>query len=424
MRTCSVMSAVLLSLLAVPMLVGSIILNGFTTIVLTDTTFVGNLSPQRLQTYVIEALPALLNSAVANPSDSESDDVYNALFSDPTLRNIAREQMPAIIAHMNGDLSTAGLSSAIDSEVPALMQQVVAAAPPCTDAQARELDAIMRTARDLGDGLCLPQDAEQEQRVVEYLSTQMRSALTGDALTNNPENPLTSMQMRDVNDAIATITQSARQGIVWPAVLVVIIMALAVRTLRGFFGWLGGLSLATGSVGMAVALLSKSLLSIDLAATLKQNMADQYQIIAPFLTIFDVPVFATYVAWQSTIFGACMIAGGIGVMIAIVLGVRRQHDNRVLAPLPGTPQAHTPGNDGTTAPVAVELDTNPIPIGKVTGPLTSSGTAATTDAHQFAADTQRNTTSELNTSELNTSEIATDDPPPPPTSVGGDRQGG
>jgi hypothetical protein len=79
--------------------------------------------------------------------------------------------------------------------------------------------------------------------------------------------------------------------------------------------------------------------------------------------------------------------------------------------------------------VAVELDTNPIPIGKVTGPLTSSGTAATTDAHQFAADTQRNTTSELNTSELNTSElntseIATDDPPPPPTSVGGDRQGG
>ena len=76
MRTCSLLIAVILSMLAIPLIIGSILINGFTHIVLTDATFVANLSPARIQAQVIAAIPALLNSTVTNPNDSETADIY------------------------------------------------------------------------------------------------------------------------------------------------------------------------------------------------------------------------------------------------------------------------------------------------------------------------------------------------------------
>lgn len=417
MRTCSILTAVILSMLAIPMIIGSILINGFAYTVLTNATFVANLSPARIQAQVIAAIPALLNTTVMNPDDSETTDIYNTLFPDPTVRNIAREQMPALMASMDGDFSPAQLTQTLATTVPELMTQVVASAPPCTASQERDLMAIIKASRDLGDSLCAPQDPATRQQLVDYLSQQMTAALRGDTLTQDTTNPLTAMQTQDMTNAITNITLTARQGIIWPVTLVIIILALAVRSIRGFCGWLGGLSLISGAGGMGIAALSQSLLTIDLARELTQRMPEQSQIITPFLSLIDGAVFPPYVSWLMTAYSVCTGVGAVLVVVALFLTPRRPNTPVVLTPLPGTPPAHSSGNDGSTAPVAVELDTNAIPIGKVTGPLAPEDASATTDAHQFVATTQSTT------NELDVTPSASNDPDTPPSSVGGDTQG-
>ncbi|MFM7677632.1 MAG: hypothetical protein ACKO83_02150 [Roseiflexaceae bacterium] len=417
MRTCSILTAVLLSMLAIPMIIGSILINGFTYVVLTDATFVANLSPARIQAQVITAIPALLNSTVMNPDDSETADIYNTLFPDPTVRNIAREQMPALMASMDGDFSPERLTQTLATTVPELMTQVVESAPPCTANQERDLIALINASRDLGDSLCAPQDPATQQQLVSYLNQQVTAALRGDTLTQDTTNPLTTMQTQDMTDTISNITLTARQGIIWPATLVIIILALAVRSIRGFCGWLGGLSLISGAGGMGIAALSQSLLTIDVASELAQRMPDQSQIITPFLSLIDGTMFPPYVSWLMTVYSACAVAGAGLVVVALILTPRRPSTPVVLAPLPGTPSAQSSGNDGITAPVAVELDTNAIPIGKVTGPLAPDEANAATDAHQFA------TNSQATTSELDVTQTTSNEPDTASPSVGGDAQG-
>lgn len=395
MRTCSVIGAVLLSMIAIPMIIGSIVLNGFTNVVLSNPAFVANLSPERMQARVIEALPAIMSAAVANPSDTDTNDIFNTLFPDPTVRNIAREQMPVIVEKMNGDYSVASLERVLNADMPQLMQQVVTAAPACTPAQESDLVALMHAERDLGDSVCQPQDSAVRQQLATYIEVRVRAALQGDTLTANADNPLTTMQMRDITTAIDGITQTARQGIIWPAMLVIIILALAVRTIRGLLGWVGGLAFVSGGIGMAGALAGRSLVNLDMAAALTRNFPEQSQIITPFLTIFDVPVFDAYAHWLIVVFGACIGVGGLLAIIAAVMRSPSTAAPAVLAPLPGTPHAQVTGNDGTTAPVAVEIDTDAIPIGKVTGPLVAEPASATTDAHQFSTPTHSAATSEL-----------------------------
>ena len=173
----------------------------------------------------------------------------------------------------------------------------------------------------------------------------------------------------------------------------------------------------SGAGGMGIAALSQSLLSIDVTRELAQHMPDQAQIIIPFVSLIDGDVFRTYVAWLMTVSTACAVVGVVLVIAALFLTPRRPSTPVVLAPLPGTPAAHSSGNDGTTAPVAVELDTNAIPIGKVTGPLAPDDTSAATDAHQFA------TTSQSTTSELDIPASASTDPDTTASSVSSDTQG-
>ena len=416
MRTCSILAAVFLSILAIPLIIGSMLINGFTQIVLTDDAFVANLSPARIQAQVVAAIPAILNNTITNPTDSESDDVYTTLFPDPTIRNIAREQMPAIMASMEGDFSADQLTKTLATTIPELMQQVVVAAPPCTTSQETDLMARVNAQRELADSLCAPQDPDNQELVVTYINRTMTAALTGDTLTQDPSNPLTSMQSQEITAAIANITQTARQGIIWPATLVIIILALAVRSLRGLCGWVGGLSALSGAGGMGLAAFSQSLLTIDVAAELTQRMPEQAQIVTPFLSLFDGAVFARYVAWLMTVSIGCTVVGVVLVGIALILTPRQPTTPVVLTPLPGTPSAQSSGNDGTTAPVAVELDTNAIPIGNVTGPLAPDDESAATDAHQFSASTQSSTseldTTQSTTSELDTTQSTTSESPP------------
>jgi len=412
MRTCSIITAVVLSIIAVPMIIGSILANSFTTIVLTDESFVAQLNPQRIQAQVVEALPAILNSVVANPDDADATDIYTGLFPDPTMRAIARDQMPALVAGMQGDFSVTSLTSTLDTMLPALMEQTVDAAPPCTADQESALVTIINTKRDLGDALCQPQSPATRQLVITYLQDNIRAALTGETLSQNPDNPLTTLQMRDVNNAVTSITQEAQQGIIWPVVLVVIIMALAVRSLRGFCGWMGSLTLISGGAGLAIAALGQSLLTMNVAAELAKGMPNEYQIIAPFLTIFDSAALDTYVQWLFVIFGGCAAAGGICIIMALVLAPNKREHSVGVTPMPGTPLAQTSGSDGITAPVPIATNTGAIRIGIVTGELppeqAPTATTATTDAHQFATTPKNATTSEL----------------APPSSVSGDDQRG
>jgi hypothetical protein len=189
--------------------------------------------------------------------------------------------------------------------------------------------------------------------------------------------------MADVTATITALKAAATQSIAWPAVLLVLIIALAVRSVRELFGWMGALLSVSGLLGLPIAFLNKSLITLDLHDLVMQNAPQQAGIILPFLTIFDDAVFADYVQWITQAYSIEIGLGVVLVIVALLLRQRQQPANSVLAPLPGTPYAQIAGNDGTTAPVAVDVDTGIIPVGHVTKPLSTEETSATTDAHKF-----------------------------------------
>jgi hypothetical protein len=383
MRTCGIFGAVVLAIIMVPLLVFTILFNGFAQTVLSSASFVAKLNPQTLQRQFNEALPYLIATALQNPDDTDSKQLLTSLFPDPTVQTLASTALPQLITAMNGDYSATGQQTVMDANLAPLLTTMITDAPDCTPSQESAIAIALKGERELGETLCNPQDPAVRSAMTDYFATQLRDALSGKTLVDNPDNPTTATSMADVTAAITALKAAATQSIAWPAVLLVLIIALAVRSLRELLGWLGALLSVSGLLGLPIAFLNKSLITLDLHDLVMQNAPEQAGIILPFLTIFDDAVFADYVQWITL---ACIIVLGIGIVLVIVALLLRQRQrpaNSVLAPLPGTPYAQIAGNDGTTAPVAVEVDTEVIPVGHVTKPLSTEEASATTDPHKF-----------------------------------------
>ncbi|NBU65317.1 MAG: hypothetical protein EBS29_12585 [Chloroflexia bacterium] len=383
MRTCGVLVAVVLAIIMVPLLVFTILFNGFAQTVLSSTSFVAKLNPKNLQSKFNEALPYLIATALQNPEESDSKQLFTSLFPDPTMQTIASTALPQLITAMNGDYSTTGQQSVIDTTLDPIITTVLSDAPACTQSQESAMAIALKGQRPLGETLCNPQDATVRKALTSYITTQLRDGLSGKTLLDNPDNPTTTATMADITTAIATLKASATQSVAWPAILLVLIIAFAVRSLRELFGWLGTLLVVSGLLGLPIAFLNKSLVTLNLHDVVMQNAPKQAGIFLPFLTIFDDAVFVDYVQWITHAYYIMVGVGVVLVIVALTLRQRNTSSNTVLAPLPGTPYAQVAGNDGTTAPVAVEVDTEVIPVGDVTKPLSTEETSSTTDSHKF-----------------------------------------
>jgi hypothetical protein len=383
MRTCGVFGAIVLAIIMVPLLVVTILFNGFGQTVLSSASFVAKLNPQNLQKQFNEALPYLIATALQNPDDTDSKRLLTTLFPDPTVQTTALTVLPQLITAMNGDYSAASQQSIMGKNLDQLIGDMVDAAPDCSASEESALVIALNGKRDLQENVCKPQDPKVRANLAHYFATQLSDGLSGKTLRDNPDNPTTTATMADVTTTITTLKAAATQSLAWPAILLVLIIALAVRSLRELFGWVGGLLSVSGLLGLPIAFLNKSLITLDLHALVLRDAPQQAGIILPFLTIFEDAVFGEYVHWITTAYSIIVGVGIICVIIALTLRQRTKPSNGVLAPLPGTPHAVIAGNDGTTAPVAVEIDTEVIPIGHVTKPFSTEESPATTDAHKF-----------------------------------------
>jgi hypothetical protein len=383
MRTCGVFGAVVLAIILVPLFVFTILFNGFSQTVLSSASFVAKLNPQNLQKQFNDALPYLMVTALENPDDANSKRLFTTLFPDPTVQTVASTVLPTLIAEMNGDYSTTGQQNVIDANLAPLLTTMIDTAPACSASQESTIAIALNGKRALGETLCNPQDPAVRSELTTYFTTQLRDALSGKTLQDNPENPTTTATLADVTATVTTLKIAATQSLAWPAIVLVLIIALAVRSLRELFGWLGALFSISGLLGLPIAFLNKSLITLDLRALVMRDAPQQAGIILPFLTIFEDEIFGEYVRWITTAYATVL---GVGIVLVIVaLMLRRQHKplNTALAPMPGTPNAVVAGNDGTTAQVAVEVATAEIPIGHVTKPLSTGEASATTDPHKF-----------------------------------------
>jgi hypothetical protein len=383
MRTCGVFGAVVLAIILVPLFVFAILFNGFSQTVLSSPKFIAKLNPESLQSKFNEALPYLMVTALENPTDTDSKRLFTTLFPDPTVQTLASTALPQLIAELNGDYSAAAQQKVMETKLEPLLTTMIDAAPACSASQEAAIAIALKGKRTLGETLCNPQDPAVHSELTTYFATQLRDALSGKTLLDNPQNPTTTATMADVTTTITTLKVAATQSLTVPAILLVLIIALAVRSLRELFGWLGTLFSISGLLGLPIAFLNKSLITLDLHALVMRDAPQQAGIILPFLTIFEDAIFGEYVRWITTAYATVL---GVGIILVIVaLMLRRQHKplNTALAPMPGTPNAVVAGNDGTTAQVAVEVDTAEIPIGHVTKPLSTEETSATTDAHKF-----------------------------------------
>lgn len=383
MRTCGVLGAVVLAIIMVPLLVFAILFNGFSQTVLSSARFVAKLNPANLQQQFNQALPYLIVTALENPDTPENKQLFTSLFPDPTVQAMASSILPTLIAQMNGDYSLATQQNVIDTRLAPLLATMFDAAPSCSASQESAIAIALKAKRALGETLCNPQDSALRSALAGYFTTQLSDALSGKTLQDNPDNSTTTATMADVSATIAMLKVAATQSLVWPAIVLVLIIALAVRSLRELFGWLGGVIGMSGLLGLPIAFLNKSLITLDLRALVIQEAPQQAGIILPFLTIFDDAVFDDFVQW---ITNAYSISVGVGIALAIMAFLVRRRtppENVVLAPLPGTPNATVAGNDGSTAQVTVNVDTELIPLGQITKPLSTEDASPTTDAHKF-----------------------------------------
>ena len=383
MRTCGVFGAVVLAIIMVPLLVFAILFNGFSQTVLSAPSFIAKLNPANLQSQFNEALPYLMVTALENPDTADSKRLFTTLFPDPTVQTVASTALPKLIAEMNGDYSATAQHKVMDAKLEPLLTTMIDTAPACSASQESTISIALNGKRALGETLCNPQDLAVRSELTSYFATQLRDALSGKTLLDNPKNPTTTATMADVTTTITSLKVAATQSLTVPAILLVLIIALAVRSLRELFGWLGALLSVSGLLGLPIAFLNKSLITLDLHALVMRDAPQQAGIILPFLTIFVDAVFGEYVRWITTAYATVLGVGIILVIIALTLRRRTKPLNTALAPMPGTPNAVIAGNDGTTAQVAVEVDTAEIPIGHVTKPLSTEEASATTDAHKF-----------------------------------------
>lgn len=383
MRSCGVFGAVLLAIVMVPLLVFALLFNGFSQTVLRSPSFVAKLSPQNLQRQFNEALPYLVVNALQKPEDPDSKQLITSLFPDPMVQTMAIATLPKVFMQLNGDYSTATRQKIMGEDLKQMIGSIMSAAAECTFAQESTISIALKAKRPIGETLCNPREQTTRNELTGSIATQLRDGISGKPLLDNPKNPTTIASIAEFTSTITTLEVAATQSLTGPAILLVLIIALAVRSLRELFGWVGGLLSISGLLGLPIAFLNKSLITIDLHALVIQNTPQQAGFILPFLTIFEDPIFGDYVRWITTAYATILGVGIFLVMVALLWRREKKPLPSVISPMPGTPAPILGGNDGTTTPVAVEVETSEIPIGHVTKPLNPNDTTSATDLHNF-----------------------------------------
>jgi hypothetical protein len=384
-------------MIAVPALVFAILYFGFAQTVLSSPEFVAKLDPVNLEAQFRKLAPYIVANALSNPDDPESQQLLNDMFPEAGMRALATEVLPQVLASTNGDLSAEGLASALGSTLDDNVMLMIDQSPECTADVEAELLLAINGGRDLPAELCRPSDPDTKQALADALTGSMREAFTalqsgplpGSDAGTDPSSPDTGspsvMGQDDFKATIETVRAGAGQAFIMPAILLVLIMALAVRSVREALVWNGSILLFTGLFGLGIAFTSGSILAINWQELLTQEISsNELSIMTILLDIFDANAFTALVSWLTTVNGILSVVGAIGIAGSFFAPRPLPPAPAVLAAMPGTPNAIPTMSTSTTNPVATDLSTSALPVGDVTKPLPAEDNDSNkTDQHRL-----------------------------------------
>ena len=349
MRTCGILSALLLTVIAVPALAVSVLYNGVAQTILVSPSFVASLDPNSMQLRYQQIAPYIVHNALTEPESPDS--LLTALFPDATTRTTVRQILPDIIAQ-HAEATPDTLTQAFDAHLTAVIMQTFRDAPPCTV----EGDAAMMAtvARNQLPSLeCAPTTAAMQQQVIDGANQVIRQAFDQISAVQ----PLFRYTTQDVANRINEARAGAGQSLILPATLIIMVVALAVRSRRQLFGWVSTLLLATAIIGMLLTYAIRLFTPSQLTTVMIQDLPTQAEILLPVIALLSDSAFPAFITWSPRTFLLILGSGITGGVIALVLPKPVTTKPRTSQPLgPQTPII----GDGSTNRVKTDYETDAI----------------------------------------------------------------
>jgi len=344
MRTCGILSALLLAIIAIPALAVSILYNGVAQTVLMSPSFVASLDPKSMQARYQSVAPYLMQDALTEADGPDS--LLTGLFPDPTTRATARQILSVALANT----SPTTLPQTIDANLTTAIVQILSAAPPCTPAaEVAILDALSRNQLPTFD--CAPRTATIQQQIATESSQILQQSLTQVTKVH----PIFRYTPQDVTNRITEIRAGAGQSLILPATLIVMMVALAVRSRRQLFGWLSGVFIAAAIVGLLLTFASMTLITNQLELFITQQLPAQAGLLLPLVSLANDQSFPEFIAWSNRAFVIMLGIGVIGSVISFASPKPFATKPRMSQPL--GPQMSSIG-DGSTNRVKTDYETD------------------------------------------------------------------
>lgn len=348
MRTCGILSALLLAVIAVPALAISILYNGIAQTILVSPSFLESIDPASMSARYQQSAPYIVQRALMEPDSPDA--LQTVLFPDVTTRATVRQILPQVLPSATNDLSPATWDQTFDKNLAAVITQTLAATPACTT----DVEATIRTTlaqNQLPALICAPTNALLTQQVINGANQIMRNAFN--RITE--VQPLFQYTTQDIANRINELRAGAGQSLMFPATLIIMIVAFAVRSRRQLFGWISGILLATASLGLLLTYWGSTSTATNLDILIIQDYAQLAELLLPLTSIINDSAFPAFIAWTTRTF-LIMLGGGIvGMIIAVLLPKPTATMPRTSQPLGGH---MTIMGDGSTNRVKTDYETD------------------------------------------------------------------
>lgn len=347
MRTCGILSALLLAVIAVPALAISIIYNGIAQTILISPSFVESIDPSSMNARYQQSVPYLVQRALTEPDTPDS--LQNVLFPDATTRATVRQILPQALQSTT-DLSRTTWDQTFDKNLATAIIQTFEAVPACTPDIEATLSSTL-AQNQLPAFTCAPTNALLEQKVIDSTNQILRSAFN--RMTD--VQPLFQYTTQDVANRISELRNGAGQSLMLPATLIIMVVAFAVRSRRQLFGWMSGILLATAGLGLLLSYWGGTRAASNLDALIIQEYAEFAELLLPLISLINDSAFSLFLAWATRVFLIMLGSGIVGLIIAMLSPKPVANMPRTSQPLGG----HMPSiGDGSTNRVKTDYETN------------------------------------------------------------------
>lgn len=348
MRTCGIFSALLLAIIAVPALAISVLYNGIAQTILVSPSFVASLDSKSMTTRYRHVAPYLVKDALTNTDSPDS--IATTLFPDATTRTTIQQILPQILTTTTATSSPVMTMNAFDTRLINVVTQTLGVMPACTtDAEAAISATLGRNQLPAFD--CAPTSPALLPQIID---------MTNQVLHRSFDSIIMSSQIflytsPDMANQINSIRSGAGQSIMFPATLMIMVVALAVRSRRQLFGWISSILLIAAGIGVLCTYGASTSSPLLLEAFIIQEFTAQAGLLLPVVSAMNDSAFPEFLAWSTRAFLIMMGCGIIGILMAVILPKPVVTKPRISQPL--GPQIPNLG-DGSTNRVKTDYETD------------------------------------------------------------------